>query len=57
MSKNINVNPGQYKSKGRERPGADVPHERNKEAESIRSHELREQARKRQKKSSGTSHR
>lgn len=25
MSKNINVNPGQYKVKGRERPGKDIP--------------------------------
>ena len=25
MSKNINVNPGQYKVAGRERPGEDVP--------------------------------
>jgi hypothetical protein len=25
MSKNINVNPGQYKVAGRERPGKDIP--------------------------------
>jgi len=25
MSKNINVNPGQYKVAGRERPGEDLP--------------------------------
>jgi hypothetical protein len=50
MSKHNNVNPGQYKSRGRERPGDDVLHERNKEAEGIQEHELREQARKTQKK-------
>jgi hypothetical protein len=27
MSKRINVNPGQYKTKGRERPGDDVVHQ------------------------------
>jgi hypothetical protein len=31
MSKNINVNPGQYKIKGRERQGEDIIHERQKE--------------------------
>jgi hypothetical protein len=30
MSKNINVNPGQYKVAGRERPGEDIVHERQK---------------------------
>jgi hypothetical protein len=30
MSKNINVNPDHYKVAGRERPGEDVHHERNK---------------------------
>ncbi len=53
MTKYNNVNPGQYKSRGRERPGDDVLHERNKEAESIQEHELREQARKRQPKKRG----
>jgi hypothetical protein len=32
MSKNINVNPGQYKVKGRERQGEDVVHRDQKEA-------------------------
>jgi hypothetical protein len=31
MSKNNNVNPGQYKVKGRERQGEDIVHERQKE--------------------------
>ena len=55
MSKNNNVNPGQYKVAGRERPGHDVPHERDKEAQSIQAHESREQARKSQKKKRGGS--
>ena len=44
MSKNNNVNPGQYKVKGRERQGEDlVPNE--EKAELARTaHELREQA-------------
>jgi hypothetical protein len=44
MSKNINVNPGQYKIKGRERQGEDVVHEREKIKSSLQKHELREQA-------------
>jgi len=44
MSKNINVNPGQYKTKGRERQGEDVVHEREKSQASVQEHELREQA-------------
>jgi hypothetical protein len=32
MSKNINVNPGQYKVAGRERPGEDVVHRDQKAA-------------------------
>jgi hypothetical protein len=31
MSKNINVNPGQYKTRGRERQGEDIPHEQQRE--------------------------
>lgn len=31
MSKNINVNPGQYKVAGRERQGEDILQERNKQ--------------------------
>ena len=48
MSKYNNVNPGQYKVRGRERPGEDVPHEQNKQAESIAEHERREEARQQQ---------
>jgi len=44
MSKHINVNPGQYKVAGRERPGEDVLHEQNKERLSIEEHRLREQS-------------
>ena len=32
MSRKINVNPGQYKVRGRERQGEDVLHEQNKQA-------------------------
>ena len=46
MSKNNNVNPGQYKLAGRERPGDGIAHEENKAAESMKEHELREQARR-----------
>lgn len=55
MSKNINVNPGQYKVKGRERQGEEVAHEENKAAASRSDHELREQARrgKKQPKANG----
>ena len=49
MSKNINVNPGQYKVKGRERQGEDVIHQENKAIASIKEHELREQARRAKK--------
>ena len=55
MSKNNNVNTGQYKVAGSERPGHDAPHERNKEAQSIQAHKSREQARKTQKKKRGGS--
>lgn len=44
MSKNINVNPDHYKVAGRERPGEDVPHERNK-----RELAMEEKARERQR--------
>jgi hypothetical protein len=44
MSKNINVNPGQYKVAGRERNGKDVVAAKNKSKESIKAHQLREQA-------------
>jgi hypothetical protein len=30
MSKNQNVNPGQYKVRGRERQGEEIPHEQEK---------------------------
>jgi hypothetical protein len=45
MSKNINVNPGQYKVAGRERHGQDIVAAKNKTKESISTHQLREQAR------------
>jgi hypothetical protein len=44
MSKNNNVNPGQYKTAGRERPGEGIRHEENKEHASIDKHRLREEA-------------
>ena len=44
MSKNINVNPDHYKVAGRERPGEDIHHERNK-----RELALEEKARQRQR--------
>ena len=44
MSKNNNVNPGQYKVAGRERPGEGILHEQNKERASIEEHRLREEA-------------
>ena len=53
MSKNNNVNPGQYKVAGRERQGEEVVHEREKSKASVADHDLREQA-KRQKKTGGT---
>jgi hypothetical protein len=46
MSKYNNVNPGQYKLRGRERPGDGILHEQYKAAESVQEHELREQARR-----------
>jgi hypothetical protein len=53
MSKNNNVNPGQYKVAGRERQGEEVVHDREKAKASVTEHGLREQA-KRQKKTGGT---
>ena len=44
MSKNNNVNPGQYKLGGRERPGEGIQHEQNKERASVEEHRLREEA-------------
>lgn len=44
MSKNNNVNPGQYKVAGRERQGEDIVQEREKVKASLKEHELREQA-------------
>jgi len=44
MSKNINVNPGQYKTKGRERQGEDVVQERERVKASLSEHQVREQA-------------
>jgi hypothetical protein len=47
MSKQNNVNPGQYKNAGRERPGDGILHEQNKERASIEEHRLREEAKER----------
>jgi hypothetical protein len=49
MSKYNNVNPGQYKLKGRERPGDGILHEQNKELASVEEHKLREEMKKPQK--------
>jgi hypothetical protein len=49
MSKYNNVNPGQYKLRGRERPGDGILHEQNKAIESVTEHELREEARRAKK--------
>jgi hypothetical protein len=49
MSKNINVNPGQYKVAGRERQGEDIAAVEHKAAKSIKASELRQQARRRKK--------
>jgi hypothetical protein len=46
MSKNINVNPGQYKTSGRERQGEDVNHEQEK-ARATRLQALRSRGRRR----------
>jgi hypothetical protein len=44
MSKNNNVNPGQYKVRGRERQGEDIVPEEEKAELTRTAHELREQA-------------
>ena len=46
MSKNNNVNPGQYKVAGRERQGEDVPVEAHKAAKTQSDRQLREAGRK-----------
>jgi len=46
MSKNNNVNPGQYKTKGRERQGEDIVQEREKMRASLVEHHLREEAKR-----------
>jgi hypothetical protein len=48
MSKNINVNPGQYKVAGRERPGEDVIHNKHRE-QLTKKTEQRRTSRTRQK--------
>jgi type I restriction-modification system DNA methylase subunit len=51
MSKNINVNPGQYNVAGRERPGEDIVHDRENAKASLNEHELREQAKRKKQQS------
>jgi hypothetical protein len=52
MSKHINVNPGQYKVAGRERPGQDIPEpERSKDQQS--DQEARERWEKKQEQKKG----
>jgi hypothetical protein len=46
MSKNNNVNPGQYKVAGRERQGEEIVHEREKAQASVTEHTERAQAKK-----------
>ena len=46
MSKNNNVNPGQYKVAGRERQGEDIVHEREKTRASMTEHTERVEAKK-----------
>ena len=43
MSKRINVNPGQYKTSGREHPGQGIAHEQNKERASQDDNRLRKE--------------
>ncbi|MGE3541582.1 MAG: hypothetical protein AB7N91_29650 [Candidatus Tectimicrobiota bacterium] len=40
MSKNNNVNPGQYKTKGRSRPGDDLLHDKETQEYAQSQHEL-----------------
>jgi hypothetical protein len=51
MSKNNNVNPGQYKVAGRERQGEDIVQRAEKAKVTQKAHQLREQAKGKQKKS------
>jgi hypothetical protein len=44
MSKNNNVNPGQYTDAGRERQGEDIVQDREKMKDGLARHEEREQA-------------
>ena len=44
MSKNNNVNPGQYKVAGRERQGEDIVQDREKVKASMAENQVREQA-------------
>ena len=44
MSKNNNVNPGQYTDAGRERQGEDIVQEREKMKEAVNAHQEREEA-------------
>jgi hypothetical protein len=53
MSKNNNVNPGQYKTKGRERQGEDIVQEREKMTASVTEHEVREQAKRKKPQARG----
>jgi hypothetical protein len=46
MSKNSNVNPGQYKVGGRLRPNEDTRTEEAKAQEAIAEHDLREEAKR-----------
>ena len=46
MSKNNNVNPGQYKVAGRERQGEDIVHTREKTKASVTTHTERVEAKK-----------
>ena len=51
MSKNSNVNPGQYKVDGRLKPGDDSSRQEEAKSEaSIAEHQLREEARSSEKK-------
>jgi hypothetical protein len=52
MSKNINVNPGQYKVKGRERQGEDIVPERHKQELAKAREEAHPASKKRNKKKS-----
>ena len=46
MSKNNNVNPGQYKVAGRERQGEEIVHAREKAKASVSAHTERARAKK-----------